>query len=131
MTLIEILAAVAVTLLVSLLLLVNLQPQLVVYAHRQSVGVVASRLREARAWALRRDAPIAAAVGGRGRVLGVSGMAPTVTPAGVGLSTPGDRPIVFFGDGSSSGGVVWVTAANHSVPVWVVAATGSVAVGRK
>ena len=131
MTLIEVLAAVAVTTLVSLLLLTNLQPQLLVYAQHQTVGVVAERLREAHAGALGRDGPVAAAVGARGRALGVSGMSPTVTPPGVGLSSPGGRTIVFFGDGSSTGGVVWVSAAGRSTPVWVVAATGSVAIGRK
>ncbi len=131
MTLIEILAAVAVTTLVSLLLLTNLQPQMLVYAQHQTVSVVGERLREAHAGALARDGPVAAAVGARGRALGVTGMNPAVTPPGVALSSPGGRVIVFFGDGSSTGGVVWVTAAGRSIPVWVVAATGSVAIGRK
>ncbi|MEO8927776.1 MAG: prepilin-type N-terminal cleavage/methylation domain-containing protein [Caulobacteraceae bacterium] len=130
-TLIEVLAAIAVTSLVGLVLFTNLRPQLLTYAQHQTVSVIAERLREAHAAALRRDAPVAAAVGGRGRALGVSGMAPTFIPAGVGLSSPDDRPIVFFGDGSSTGGVVWVTAASRSVPIWIVPATGSVAIGRK
>jgi hypothetical protein len=131
MTLIEVLAAVGLTVLVSLLVLTNLQPQLIIYAQHQTVSTVAERLREAHAAALARDGPVAAAVGGRGRALGVSGLAPTFTPAGVGLASPGERTIVFFGDGSSTGGVIWVTALGRSTPVWVVPATGSVAIGRK
>jgi len=131
LTLIEVLAAVAVTTLVGLLLLMNLQPQLLVYAQHQTVSVVAERLREAHAAALARDGPVAAAVGADGRALGVSGAPPSIAPPGVGLSVPGERVIIFFGDGSSNGGVVWVTARGRSTPVWVVAATGSVAIGRK
>jgi hypothetical protein len=131
MTLIEVLAAIAVTTLVSLILFLNLQPQMLVYSQRQTVSVVAERLREAHAAALGADQPMAFAVAPNGRALGVSGMAPAATPRGVGLSSPGGRAIVFYGDGSSNGGVVWVTAANRSVPVWVVAATGAVAIGRK
>lgn len=131
MTLIEVLTAVAVTTLVSLLLLTNVQPQLLTYAQHQTVSVVAERLREAHAGALARDGPVAAAVGAGGRALGVSNMSPTLAPPGVGLSSPGGRVIIFFGDGSSTGGVVWVTAKGRSTPVWVVAATGSVAIGRK
>ena len=131
MTLIEVLAAVGLTVLVSLLVLTNLQPQLIIDAQHQTVSVVAERLREAHAGALARDGPVAAAVGGGGRALGVSGMAPTFAPAGVGLGSPGGRTIVFFGDGSSTGGVIWITAAGRSTPVWVVPATGSVAIGRK
>ncbi|MDQ2860075.1 MAG: hypothetical protein M3T55_04980 [Pseudomonadota bacterium] len=131
MTLIEVLTAVAVTTLVSLLLLTNLQPQMLIYAQHQTVSVVAERLREAHSGALARDGPVAAAVGSGGRTLGVSNTSPTITPPGVGLSSPGDRVIVFFGDGSSNGGVVWVTAASRSTPVWVVAATGAVAIGRR
>jgi type II secretory pathway component PulJ len=131
MTLIEVLAAVAVTTLVSLILFLNLQPQMLIYAQHQVVSVVAERLREAHAGALAADQPVAFAVAPNGRALGVSGMAPALTPRGVGLSSPGGRVIVFFGDGSSNGGVIWVTAANRSIPVWVVPATGAVAVGRK
>ncbi|MGI8841980.1 MAG: hypothetical protein ACR2F8_14545 [Caulobacteraceae bacterium] len=131
MTLIEVLAAVGLTVLVTLLALTNLQPRMVIYAQHQTVAVVAERLREAHADALARDGPVAAAVAAGGRALGVSGMSPAITPAGVGLASPGGRTIVFFGDGSSNGGVIWVTAAGHTPPVWVVTATGSVAVGRK
>jgi hypothetical protein len=131
LTLIETLAAVAITLLAALIGFPRLQQVLLIYSQRQTVSIVAERLREAHAGALAGDRPVAFAIASNGRALGVSGMAPAVTPQGVGLSSPGRRAIVFFGDGSSSGGVVWVTAANRSIPVWVVSATGAVAVGRK
>jgi len=129
--LIETLVAVAITVLAALIGFPRLQQVLLIYSQRQTVSVVAERLREAHAGALARDGPVAAAVGAGGRALGVSNTSPTITPPGVGLSSPGGRVIIFFGDGSSNGGVVWVTAAGRSVPVWVVAATGSVAIGRK
>jgi prepilin-type N-terminal cleavage/methylation domain-containing protein len=131
LTLIEVLAAVAVTTIVSLILFANLRPRFLVYAQRQTVSVVAERLRQAHAGALGADRPVAFAVAPNGRALGVSGMRPEVAPQGVALSSPNGRVIVFYGDGSSNGGVVWVTAANRSIPVWVVAATGAVAIGRK
>jgi type II secretory pathway component PulJ len=131
LTLIETMVAVAITVLAALIGFPRLQQVLLIYSQRQTVSVVAERLREAHAGALAADRPVAFAVARNGRALAVSGMAPAVTPPGVGLSSPEGRTIIFFGDGSSNGGVVWVTAANRSVPVWVVSATGAVAVGRK
>jgi prepilin-type N-terminal cleavage/methylation domain-containing protein len=131
LTLIETMVAMAITVLAAMIAFPKLQQMLLIYSQRQTVSVVAERLREAHAGALAADRPVAFAVAPNGRALGVSGMAPSVTPRGVGLSSPSGRLIIFYGDGSSTGGVVWVTAANRSVPVWVVPATGAVAIGRK
>jgi len=123
--------AVAITVMAALIGFPRLQQVLLIYSQRQTVSVVAERLREAHAGALAADRPVAFAIAPNGRALAVSGMAPAFTPHGVGLSVPGGRAIVFFGDGSSNGGVVWITAVNRSVPVWVVSTTGAVAIGRK
>lgn len=131
LTLIETLVALAITVLTGLIVFPRLQQVLLVYTQRQTVAVVSERLREAHAGALSADGPVVFFLAPTGRALAVSGMAPDVTPQGVTVSSPNRRSIVFYGDGSSTGGVVYVTAAGRSIPVWVVAVTGGVAVGRK
>jgi type II secretory pathway pseudopilin PulG len=131
-TLIETLVVVAITTLVSLIALPQLRQSLLILSQRQAVAVVAARLRLARAQALREDAPIAFAVAPRGDGYGVIGGATTPTPPGVtvsilrGTSAPGGR-IVFYGDGSASGGVVAVSAGRRTFRVYVSPGAGSVA----
>jgi hypothetical protein len=131
LTLIETLVALAITVMVGVLAYPRLQQNLLSYTQRQTVAVVSERLREAHAGALAADGPVAFYVTPNGRSLAVSGMAGDATPPGVTVSSPNGKPIIFYGDGSSTGGVVFVTASGRSIPIWVVAVTGGVAVGRK
>ena len=131
-TLIETLVVVAITTLVSLIALPQLRQSLLVLSQRQAVAVVTARLRLARAQALREDAPIAFAVAPRGDAYGVIGGATTPTPPGVtvsiprGAGAPSGR-IVFYGDGSASGGAVAISAGRRTFRVYVTPGAGSVA----
>jgi type II secretory pathway pseudopilin PulG len=134
-TLIETLVVVAVTALVSLIALPQMQQGLLTLSQRQAVAVVAARLRLARGEALRTDAPVAFAVAPDGAAYGVIGGVPTPTPSGVtvriphGTATSNGR-IVFYGDGSASGGVVAVSAGRRTLRIVVSPGAGAVAVQR-
>lgn len=132
-TLIETLVVVAITTLVALIGLPQMRQGLLTLSQRQAVAVVAARLRLARAQALREDAPVAFAVAPDGAAYGVVGGVPTPTPPGVTVSIPRDPAaaggrIVFFGDGSASGGVVAVSAGRRTLRVFVNPGAGAVAV---
>jgi type II secretory pathway pseudopilin PulG len=129
-TLIEALAALAITTLVALIAFPRVQQALVSLAQKQTVAVVAARLRQVRADALTGDRATAFAVAADGRGYGASNSPFARTLPGVELHAPQGRAIAFYGDGSSSGGAVWVSAGRSSVAVSVAPATGTVSVGR-
>ncbi len=125
-TLIEALVVVAITSLVTLIGFPRLQQSLRILSQRQTAAVVAARLREARADAMSADRARAFVVGADGRGFAATGRGFARTPPGVELSAPTGRAIVFFGDGSSNGGAVWVSAGRRSTPIIVAPATGAV-----
>jgi type II secretory pathway pseudopilin PulG len=132
-TLIETLVVVAITALVALIGLPQMRQGLLTLSQRQAVAVVAARLRLARGQALRADGPVAFAVTPDGAAYGVIGGTPTPTPPGVTVRIPhgtaaADGKIVFYGDGSASGGVVAVSAGRRTLRVVVSAGAGAVAV---
>ncbi len=128
-TLIEALVVVAITSLVALIGFPRLQQGLLTFAQRQTVSVVVARLRQIRAEAMLNDEPMAFAIGRDGRRFGASDGVAARTPPGVELSSS-NRTVAFYGDGSSSGGSIWVSAARHGERVMVAPATGGVSVGR-
>ncbi len=130
-TLIETLVVVAITALVALIGLPQMRQGLLTLSQRQAVAVVAARLRLARAQALREDAPVAFAVAADGAAYGVVGSVPTPTPPGVTVSIPrglSSGRIVFYGDGSASGGAVAISAGRRTLRVIVSPDAGAVAV---
>ena len=128
-TLIEALAVVAITSLVALIGFPRLQQELLTLAQRQTVCVVAARLRQVRAEAMVGDRPMVFAIGRDGLDFRASDGASARTPPGVELNAA--RPgVTFYVDGSSSGGSIWVRAGRRSVPVFVAPVTGAVSVGR-
>ncbi len=127
-TLVEALAVVAITALVAMIGFPRMQQGLLTLAQRQTVSAVAARLRQSRAEALRHDAPVIFTVAADGRAYGEPGGIPVPAPPGVTLSTSTGR-IAFFGDGSSSGGLVWVSGGRRAIAVIVSAPAGAVAVG--
>jgi type II secretory pathway pseudopilin PulG len=131
-TLIETLVVVAITALVALIGLPQMQQSLLTLSQRQAVAVVAARLRLARAQALREDATVVFAAAPDGGGYGVLGGVVTPTPPGVTVSISresdgGNRRIAFYGDGSASGGVVAVSAGRRTLRVTVSPGAGAVA----
>lgn len=125
-TLLEALVTIAVTVLIGGVVFPDLQRTLQALQVRQTAAVVEANLRVARAEAFRQSQPVAFAVEPDG-----SGFAWTGGPArnvgrGVNLSLTTGRPIVFFGDGSSSGGAVSVAGAGRRYRLTVDPATGGV-----
>ena len=130
-TLIEALVVVAITTMVALIGFPRMQQGFLTLAQRQTVSVVAARLRQARAESLRRDAPIVFSIAVDGRSYGASDGGFVNAPPGVTVTTPtgpGTR-IAFYGDGSSSGGAVWISAGRRTIAVLVASPGGDVAVG--
>lgn len=128
-TLIEALVVVAIIGLIAAIGFPALQKSLASLSWRQTVAVVTARLRQVRADALRADRPMAFVIAADGRGYSAPGGGMVATPPGVELSSPSGKAIGFYGDGSSSGGAVWISAAGRSTPVRVSAATGAVSVG--
>jgi len=134
-TLIETLVVVAITALVALVGAPQMRQGMLTLSQRQAVAVVAARLRLARAQALREDAPVAFAVAPGGGAYGVVGAVATPTPPGVTVSIPrgaaaANGRIMFYGDGSASGGAVAVSAGRRTLQVLVSPIAGAVAVQR-
>jgi general secretion pathway protein H len=94
---------------------------------RATVADVSTQLRTARADALRTQTPRRFAVGQGGHRFGVAGAPDRTTPASVTLGAT-SRGIIFFGDGSSSGGAVTVATTARRVQFDIAPATGLFAV---
>jgi general secretion pathway protein H len=132
-TLIETLVVLTITALVALIGVPQMRQGMLTLSQRQAVAVVAARLRLARAQALRQDAPVAFAVAPDGAAYGVVGSLATPTPPGVTVSIPrgvaaANGAIMFYGDGSASGGTVAVSAGRRTLQVFVSRGAGAVAV---
>jgi len=128
-TLIEMLAVLGITGLVVMVGFPRLQQAMQTLARRQIATAVVERLREAHATALLKDRPIVFSVADRGRLYGWPG-ATAHTTGGVYL-TPVNGPIAFYGDGTSSGGGVWITGARRSYLVGVDPVNSAVGVLRR
>jgi general secretion pathway protein H len=128
-TLIEALVTVAVIGLAASVGFPRLQQSLASLSWRESIAVVAARLRQVRADALRTGNVTAFVIAHDGRGYSAPGGGFVPTPPGVELTSPSGRAIGFYGDGSSSGGSIWVSARGRSLPVRVSPATGAISVG--
>jgi general secretion pathway protein H len=128
-TLIEALVVVTISTLVAVIGFPQLQQGLLGLAQNQTVALVAERLRETRAQALRLDRPVVFAVAADGRGYAMSGSPVAGLPGGVSLTSQSGAGIAFFGDGSSSGGEILVSAGRRTVPVRVAPDAGAVAIG--
>jgi type II secretory pathway pseudopilin PulG len=132
-TLIETLAVVAISALVALIVLPQIRQGLLTLSQRQAVAVVAARLRLARAEALTRDTPVVFGVAPDGAAYGVVGGVATPSPPGVTVSIPPGEAarngrIIFYGDGSASGGAVAISAGRRTMRVFVSPGAGAVVV---
>ncbi|HEY2179431.1 MAG TPA: type II secretion system protein [Caulobacteraceae bacterium] len=128
-TLIESLVVLAIFGLVAALGFPRLQQVLATVSRREAVAAVAAELREVRADAVRADREKLFFVASDGHAYGGSGSGRVPTPAGVEVRSAGGAPIGFFGDGSATGGGVWVSAGGKSTLVRVAPMTGAISVG--
>ena len=129
-TLVETLVVVGIIAMVALIGFPRLQQTIQLMGQHQTISLVATRLREARARAMSLDAPVAFTVARDGTAFGdaavrLDSVTPGVTVTQV---APQGAKIAFFGDGSSSGGVVLVRGAGRANAVSVQASGGAVAV---
>lgn len=115
---------------VSLIGFPRMEQSLRIMAEHQTVSAVAAQLRMARAQALRRDRTVVFDVSPDGTAYGDrSGrLAPVAPGVVVDASGAPGRRIAFYGDGSSSGGVILVRGANRRIRVAVQPSGGAVSV---
>jgi type II secretory pathway pseudopilin PulG len=128
-TLIEALVVVALIGLAASVGFPRLQQSLASLSWRETIAVVAARLRQVRADALHSGGVRAFVIARDGRGYSAPGGGFVATPSGVELTAPSGRAIGFYSDGSSTGGAIWVSARGRSVPVRVSPDTGAISVG--
>jgi type II secretory pathway pseudopilin PulG len=128
-TLIEALVVVGIISLVIAIAFPRLQQNMVTLVRRQTATAVVERLREAHATALLKDQPVVFSVADNGRMYGWRGSTAR-TNAGVYLRAA-NGPIAFYGDGTSSGGGVWITSARRSYLVGVDPGNGAIGILRR
>ncbi|HEX8232263.1 MAG TPA: GspH/FimT family pseudopilin [Caulobacteraceae bacterium] len=125
-TLLEALVVVTIAATISALIFPSLQRTLTALSLRQSASVFTARLRAARGQAIREARPIAVAATTDGAAYAWTGAQPQRLPGAVRLATAGQRPLVFYPDGSSSGGQAVMAAGARRIPISVDASTGAV-----
>ncbi len=126
-TLIEMLVILAVAGLVSALAFPAVERALDQQRFRGGVTAVLAGLSASRADAVRSGETVRFAVDpARGEFTGIGRMRETLA-AGISMTASGS-PILFFRDGSSSGGAVSITNAKRAARISVDAATGKIAV---
>ncbi len=128
-TLIEALVVVGIMSLVIAIAFPRLQQNMVTLVRRQTATAVVERLREAHATALLKDQPVVFSVADNGRMYGWRGSTAR-TNAGVYLRAA-NGPIAFYGDGTSSGGGVWITSAKRSYLVGDDPGNGAIGILRR
>ena len=125
-TLLEMLVVVGIAGLIAGIGFPRLQAQVAAQEWRTGVAAIGAMLRGARADAVRTGAVTAVAIAGDGRAARRDGGAAVALPASVAAAA--DRPILFYGDGSASGGAVTVSGPRRRAVLAVAPVTGLVTV---
>lgn len=119
-TLLEMLVVLAIAGLIAGIGYPRMQGQIAAQEWRTAVAAVSALLRTARARAILSGRPTVVAAAGTG--VRIDAGPPTHLPASVTLAAP--QPVVFFGDGSASGGEITVSAGARRSRITVAPATG-------
>lgn len=119
-TLIEMLVVLAIAALVAGIGFPRMQGQIAAQEWRTAVASVTAQLRTARARAVLSGRPVTVAAAGSG--MRIDAGVPTPLPASVTLAAP--LPVIFFGDGSASGGEIGVRSGARRRVIAVSPATG-------
>jgi general secretion pathway protein H len=126
MTLWEALVVVAITALVATVTFPRVERATTTLALREEATALNASLRLARAQAVRLGTPVTFSVTRDGKGYGWSGSA--LRPLHDGFTvTPAGGAVVFYADGSSSGGMLALATARGNVPYRIDPTTGAVA----
>lgn len=129
-TLIEALVVMAVSVLIAGVAFPSIE-RLIDYFHfRAATTKVNAALERSRAVALRQDVDVRFAVLGGGRSFALSGEAPTALPGSVRLQQASVRPILFFPDGTSTGGTLRLDAGRRHAAFAITPDTGLIGSSR-
>jgi general secretion pathway protein H len=125
-TLIEALVVMAVSALIAGIIFPGLERALAFWQFRSAAVIVETGLERGRALALREDATVRFAVSPAQTSFALPGEAPTRLPQGARLLQSGTQPILFFADGTSSGGVLGLSDDRRRLALGVIPDTGLV-----
>lgn len=129
-TLLELLVVMGMMVLLTMLAFPELQRSLDLFQMRETVGLLEANLRMVRSDAVRSGQPITFAMSSDGTVYGWSEGEVRHVPAGVNVRTANGQPIVFYGDGTTSGGQIITSTIDRRVAIDVHDATGAVTPGQ-
>ncbi|HEY4078738.1 MAG TPA: GspH/FimT family pseudopilin [Rhizomicrobium sp.] len=126
-TLLEMLVAMAIMAMVGALTFPALDNAIAALTFRGSIDLMERDLYDARAAAIVSQRPVIVTSSRDGQTYGQTGMRPRRAPAGISFAIA-PSAIVFFGDGSSSGGALVIQRSAQRALISVDSTTGAVAV---
>lgn len=118
-TLIEVLAVMAITVMIASLAFPRIQTAITRFAFDQTVTAVTANIRVAAAESLSTGKRVVLSVAGDGRSYGWQGVSPRQVPDTVSIKQVSDGPIAFYADGSSTGGALEITSGKRLAEIAV------------
>lgn len=128
-TLLEALVVLSIFALISALCFPAVEHVIAQAAFRESAAVIVADLRVAHAAALHRSSPVTFDVAPDGTRFGLNGDLRHILPDDITVHMASGTSVVFFGDGSASGGQVTLSGRRRELRVQIDPATGAVSGG--
>jgi general secretion pathway protein H len=125
-TLVEALVAVALSGMIAALMFPNLERGLARLSLRMTTATLTAELHAARAAAVRAGAPVSFEIAASGRTYAWTGGPAIEASAPVRLAMIRQDPIVFYADGTTSGGAIAARSGGRAVEIDVDPATGAI-----
>lgn len=129
-TLLELLVVMGLMVLLATIVFPALDRALDLFQMRQAAGVLESNLRIVRSDAVRSGEEITFTVSPDGRSYGWSEGEVRRVPDGISVRSSNGQPIVFYGDGTTSGGEIAAATHDRRIAIDINAATGAVTPGQ-
>ncbi|HEY5046416.1 MAG TPA: prepilin-type N-terminal cleavage/methylation domain-containing protein [Rhizomicrobium sp.] len=130
MTLLELLVVMGLLALIATIAVPQIERELGLMQLRETAGALKANLRVIRSDALRSDQAVAFTLSSDGSGYAWSEGETRSVPGQIALRMSKGQKILFYGDGTTSGGAVVATSGGRSISIYVDDATGAVATGR-
>lgn len=118
-TLIEVLAVLAITVMISTLAFPRMETAIARFAFDQTLTAVTANLRVAAAESLSTGKRVSLSVAKDGRSYAWQGVSPRLLPDTVRMKQVSEGPIAFYADGSSTGGVLEIASGTRQARIAV------------
>jgi prepilin-type N-terminal cleavage/methylation domain-containing protein len=129
-TLLEMLVVIGLMSLIAMIVVPDVQHELALMQLRETASTLEANLRVVRSDALRSDQPVTFSLSSDGRGYGWGEGEVRRIPAQIDLRMPKGQTILFYGDGTSSGGAIVISSGGRGIPINVDDATGAVSTAR-